>query len=77
VAKKKAAKRGPGGKREGAGRKQTHGEETVMFSGRLPRSVVQIAKMVGPTLTLGLIAMAKQSVQYRLEHGSGEPRFLE
>ena len=72
MAKKKAAKKGPGGKREGAGRKQTHGEETVMISGRFPISVVEIADMIGPTRTLGLIAMAKQSVQYRLEHRSGE-----
>ena len=72
MAKKKAAKKGPGGKREGAGRKQTHGEETVMISGRLPVSVVEIADMIGPTRTLGLISMAKQSVQYRLEHGSDE-----
>lgn len=76
MAKKKAkpkATRKPGG-----GRKSTYGEPTVPFSSRLPESVVDIMRFVGGSnATAGLIAIVKQSVQYRLEHGSGEPRFLE
>lgn len=76
MAKKKTkpkATRAPGG-----GRKSTYGEPTVPFSSRLPESVVDIMKFVGGgNATAGLIAIVKQSVQYRLEHGSGEPRFVE
>lgn len=76
MAKKKAkpkVTRKPGG-----GRKSTYGEPTVPFSSRLPESVVEIMKFVGGgNATAGLIEIVKQSVQYRLENGSGEPRFLE
>ena len=71
MAKKKAkpkAARKPGG-----GRKPSYGEPTVSFSSRLPQSVIEIAKFVGDgNTTAGLIKIVKQSVQYRLEHGSGE-----
>ena len=76
MAKKKAkpkATRAPGG-----GRKSTYGELTVPFSSRLPESVVEIMRSAGDgNATAGLILIVKQSMQYRLEHGSGEPRFLE
>jgi hypothetical protein len=40
--------------------------------------VIAIAKFVGGgNATLGIVEIVKQSVQYRLEHGSGEPRFLD
>lgn len=80
MAKKKAkpkATRAPGG-----GRKSTYGEPTVPFSSRLPESVVEIMKFAGDgNATAGLIAIVKNSVQYRLqyrlEHGSGDVAFLE
>jgi hypothetical protein len=65
---KPKATRAPGG-----GRKPSYGEPTVPFSSRLPQSVIEIAKFVGDgNTTAGLIEIVKQSVQYRLEHGSGE-----
>jgi hypothetical protein len=71
MAKKKAKPkltRKPGG-----GRKPSYGEPTVPFSSRLPESVIEIAKFVGDgNATAGLIEIVKQSVQYKLEHGSGE-----
>jgi hypothetical protein len=71
MAKKKAKPkrtRAPGG-----GRKPSYGEPTVPFSSRLPQSVIEIAKFVGGgNTTAGLIEIVKQSVQYKLEHGSGE-----
>lgn len=69
MAKKKAK---PKVTREaGGGRKSTYGEPTVPFSSRLPESVVEIAKFVGGgNATAGLVEIVKQSVQYRLEHGS-------
>lgn len=51
------------------GRPSIHGEPTEMFSVRIPLSVLQIADMIGPTRAMGLINMAKQSEQYRLEFG--------
>jgi hypothetical protein len=76
VAKKKAkpkATRKPGG-----GRKSSYGEPTVPFAARLPESVIAIAKFVGGgNATQGIVEIVRQSVQYRLKHGSGEPRFLE
>jgi hypothetical protein len=76
MAKKKAkpkATRKPGG-----GRKSSYGEPTVPFSSRLPESVVEIAKFVGGgNATQGIVEIVRQSVQYRLEHGSGEPEFVE
>jgi len=76
VAKKKAkpkATRAPGG-----GRKSQYGEPTVPFSSRLPESVVEVARFVGGgNATAGLIEIVKQSVQYRLEYGSGEPLGVE
>jgi hypothetical protein len=76
MAKKKAkprATRAPGG-----GRKSSYGEPTVPFATRLPESVLAIAKFVGGgNATAGIVEIVKQSVQYRLEHGFGEPSFLE
>jgi hypothetical protein len=73
IVAKKAAKpkltRAPGG-----GRKPSYGEPTVPFSSRLPESVIAIAKLVGDgNATAGLISIVKDSVQYKLQHGSGEP----
>ena len=76
MAKKKAKPKAP--RAPGGGRKSTYGEPTVPFSSRLPESVVEIMKFVGGgNATAGLIEIVKNSVQYRLEHKSGEPNFLE
>jgi hypothetical protein len=76
MAKKKAkpkATRKPGG-----GRKSSYGEPTIPFAARLPESVIAIAKFVGGgNATAGIVEIVRQSVQYRLEHGSGEPSFLD
>ena len=76
MAKKKAkpkATRKPGG-----GRKSSYGEPTVPFAARLPESVIEIAKFVGGgNATQGIFEIVKQSVQYRLEHGTGYPKVLE
>jgi sRNA-binding protein len=59
-------------RKPGGGRKPSYGEPTVSFSSRLPQSVIEVAKFVGDgNTTAGLIEIVKQSVQYRLEHGSG------
>jgi hypothetical protein len=76
MAKKKAkakATRKPGG-----GRKSSYGEPTVPFAARLPESVIAIAKFVGGgNATVGIVEIVRQSVQYKLEYGSGEPSSLE
>jgi len=74
MAKKKAkATRKPGG-----GRKSSYGEPTVPFAARLPESVIEIAKFVGNgNATQGIVEIVKQSVQYKMEYGSGEPSSLE
>jgi hypothetical protein len=60
-------------RKPGGGRKPSYGEPTVSFSSRLPESVIAVAKFVGGgNTTAGLIDIVKQSVQYKLEHGSGE-----
>jgi hypothetical protein len=46
------------------GRPSVHGEPTAMFSARIPLSVLEVADAIGPTRAMGLIAMAKQSVEY-------------
>jgi hypothetical protein len=46
------------------GRPSVHGEPTAMFSGRIPLSVLEVADSIGPTRAMGLIAMAKQAVEY-------------
>ncbi len=76
MAKKKAkpkATRAPGG-----GRKSTYGEPTVPFSTRLPESVMQVAKDAGEgNATQGMIAIVKQSEQYRQQYGSANPPSVE
>jgi hypothetical protein len=49
----------------GQGRPSIHGEPTATFTGRIPQSVLNVAKIIGPTVTMGLVAMAKQSKAYR------------
>jgi hypothetical protein len=72
MAKKKAKPRAT--RASGGGRKSSYGEPTVPFATRLPESVLAIAKFVGGgNATAGIVEIVKQSVQYRLEHGSGEP----
>jgi hypothetical protein len=65
-------------RKPGGGRKSSYGEPTIPFAARLPESVIAIAKFVGNgNATQGIVEIVKQSVQYKLEYGSGEPSSLE
>jgi hypothetical protein len=75
VGKKKAKlKRAPGG-----GRKTEYGEPTERISFRLPLSVVAMLRELGGAGGANGIAVQilRDSVQYRLMYGSGDPSDVE
>lgn len=61
----KKRRRAPGG-----GRKHAYGEPTIPLAVRLPESIVELLDKIGPNRNAALIAIVRDSIQYRLQFSS-------